>query len=351
MRITAFAPLVAAALAALGTAVRPATAADTRISEPFVHDNLAVYFVHGDSVAGPVPLSLQEGLAKGTVRVIETGSVNELQIENTGGEAVFVQAGDIVKGGKQDRVLTVSFLLPASSGRVPISSFCVEQGRWSARGGEDQRAFGSAQEAMPSKSALLALAAPEAQAGASAPANPAAQSAAETAWKQHRVWDEVAKTQRKLADSLNAAVAAPQSATSLQLTLENANLAKARADFVSALEAQGLNDGEIVGFVTAINGTISSANVYPSNALFRKMWRKQLAAAITEAIGDKSANPVAAPPAAIAKEFLSNAEAGKAQERASAAGARLETREAANAVYNEAKGADGNWVHKSYLAK
>jgi hypothetical protein len=349
MRIITFAPFVAAVVAAIGAAAPADAAADTRISGPYVHDNLAVYFVHGDSATGPVPLTLQEALAKGAVKVIETGQVNELQIENTGSEAVFVQAGDIVKGGKQDRVLTVSFLLPASSGRIPIASFCVEQGRWSARGREDHKAFASAQEAIPSKSALLAFAAPvpEARAGA----NTVAQGAADVALKQRRVWDEVAETQRKLAGSLNAGVAAPQSATSLQLTLENDKLAKARADFTAVLEAQGLKDDDVLGFVAAINGTISSANIYPSNALFRKMWRKQLAAAITEAIGDRSPNAAAAPPATAAQEFLSNAEKGKAQERSSAAGTRLETREAGNALYNEAKSVDGSWVHKNYLAK
>ena len=107
------------------------------------------------------------------MQVIETGRVNELQIENTGAEQVFIQAGDIVKGGKQDRVLTVSFLLPANSGRLPIASFCVEQGRWSARGKEDQAKFSSAGEAMPSRSALLAMAAPPPEAKAEA-ARPAA---------------------------------------------------------------------------------------------------------------------------------------------------------------------------------
>src|SRR6185436_19044199 len=112
MQIVAF---TAASLAALGIAfIAPRAAwADSApvISGPYVHENLAVYFVHGASAPGPVPLTLQEALAKGSVQVIETGRVNELEIENTGAEQVFIQAGDIVKGGKQDRVLTVSFML------------------------------------------------------------------------------------------------------------------------------------------------------------------------------------------------------------------------------------------------
>ena len=156
-----FAPLALAAFAACGAGGGPALAeTDQRLSGPHVHQNLAVYFIHGASAAGAVPLTLDEALAKGRVQVIETGQVNELKIENTGDEEVFVQAGDIVKGGRQDRVLMVSLLLPPHSGAVPISSFCVEAGRWSGRAGEDATRFTSAAEAMPSRKALLAMAAP-----------------------------------------------------------------------------------------------------------------------------------------------------------------------------------------------
>ena len=59
--------------------------------------------------------------------VYETGTVGELQIENLGDLDVFIQAGDILKGGRQDRVIGVDFILGKRSGRVSIPSFCVEQ--------------------------------------------------------------------------------------------------------------------------------------------------------------------------------------------------------------------------------
>ena len=68
---------------------------------------------------GPVPLTLDEALGNGSVKVVETGEVNELKIENTGGEPVFIQSGDIVKGGRQDRTLTTSLILPPHSGEIP----------------------------------------------------------------------------------------------------------------------------------------------------------------------------------------------------------------------------------------
>ena len=367
MRSISLTPL-AVALAMAGTA-GGATLADEsmRVSGPFVHDNLAIYLVHGKSVEGPVPLTLQEAVAKGQVQVSETGRVNELEIENSGSQPVFIQAGDIVKGGRQDRVLTVSFLLPANSGRLPIASYCVEQGRWSARGSEDQKRFSSAGEAMPSRSALLAMAAPpppkerpQPEAGVNPPSATAALSQRvarevdEVANKQRQVWDSVASTQRKLSQGLNAPVASPQSASSLQLALENEKLKGAQTAFVGALQPVGEKEADVVGYVVAINGRMSSANLYPSNALFRKMWGKQLAAVVTEAIGEAGgSSPAQTPPPAqaAATQFLADAEKGKSYQRPVAAGTLQEIRDADKFLYNEARAADGQWIHRNYLAK
>jgi hypothetical protein len=360
-----FAPLAVAALAACGAGGGPALAetgheTGQRLSGPHVHLNLAVYFIHGGSAAGPVPLTLDEALLKGKVQVIETGQVNELRIENAGEEEVFIQAGDIVKGGRQDRVLMVSLLLKPRSGPVPISSFCVEAGRWSGRAGEDATRFTSAAEAMPSRKALLAMAAPPPPKASMPPGLPAqgkpAQSSlgSSTGGRQQAVWDSVAKTQEKLATSLGTGVKAPQSATSLQLSLENAKLKDARASYVAAIEQAGLKDGDVVGFVAAINGKAVSANVYPSNGLFRKVWARQLAAVVTEAIGEKARSAgteTPAPPVGAAKAFLAEAERGKAEERATTADMEQETRDGEKALYNEARAPGGRWVHKNYLAK
>ncbi len=80
---------------------------------------------------------------KHLVRVDETRNVSELKIENLSGDLhVFIQAGDIVKGGQQDRTLITDLVLPPKSPQ-PIGSFCVEQGRWSRRVGESAAAFPS----------------------------------------------------------------------------------------------------------------------------------------------------------------------------------------------------------------
>jgi hypothetical protein len=335
-------PLAAsAAMLAFGFAANASTPEAYRVSGPFVHENLAIYFVHGKRGEGPVPLTLEEALQKGAVRVHETSNVNQLEIENLAGEEVFVQVGDIVKGGKQDRVLTVSLALPPRSGRVPIASFCVEQGRWTARGAESAEQFSSSPSAMPSRTAKIAI-----------HGLPAADPRLESvATRQGEVWRSVAETQNRLSANLAAPVAAMQSRTSLQLSLENEKLAAARAAYIKALSVAGEGETDIVGFAFAVNGKVNSADVYPSNGLFRKMWQKLLAASATEAIGEKNGTPGTPPDQKAVLAFLDAAQAGKASVKDVGGRVRLETREAPAALYYEAARPDGVWMHRNYLAR
>ena len=361
---------VSAAAFGLGAA-RPAIATGvTKLSGPYVHDNLAVYFIHGPSTSGAVPLTLAEALAKGAVKVRETGSVNNLEIENTGDGDVFIQAGDIVKGGQQDRVLTVSMILPGKSGKVPIGSFCVEQGRWSKRGAEDVKQFASAAEALPSREAKLAMKAPAKP--APEPSNSAGQPAGivrqrtlgldqgrdDTSKRQAEMWAAVGSVQGKLSARLGAPVASAQSSSSLQLSLENEKLKKTRAAYISEIEGKA-SESDIIGYVFAVNGKINSADQYPSNGLFKKMWPKLIAASATEALGevakastsDSPLSVAATPSTADVEAFLAGAETGKPEEKPLGTLAKQELRDTDKALYVEARKADGAWVHRNYLAK
>ena len=329
LTILFFASMFAPFLANAGRSAPPD--ADARsIADPIAHENLAIYFIKGPSEAGPVPLTLDEALEKGSVTVHETQQVSELEIENTGDEAVMVHAGDIVKGGQQDRVLTVTILVPPKSGRMPISSYCVERGRWSARGGEDVTAFASGKAFMPSLEGKRAMRMAQKETSSTAGvANSAAETSAATSPyvtagevprnaaapgsdAQGEVWRNVARMQSALGANLEADVAATASPTSLQLALENEKLAKARAAYIDALKPKGESEAEVIGLVIAVNGELRSADIYPSNVLFRKFWAKHLDAAATEAIARRAdAKAAADPTKADVEAFLKDAESGK----------------------------------------
>src|SRR5256714_11978714 len=115
-----------------------------KLEGPFTQGNLTVFLIHGqDKIKGQTFLTLQEALVQRKVIVRETREVNQLSIENVSREEVYVQSGDIVKGGQQDRMMAVDLILPPRSCRIPISAFCVENGRWSKRGTEEVTVFNS----------------------------------------------------------------------------------------------------------------------------------------------------------------------------------------------------------------
>ncbi|MBI2715578.1 MAG: hypothetical protein HYX37_14180 [Rhizobiales bacterium] len=346
MRLSALAATcVAVSLLFAGAAGAAPNSEPVRLTGPVSHDNLAIYFVHGVSKTGPVPLTLAEAMAQRVVQVRETGNVNSLEIENLGDQDVFVQAGDIVKGGQQDRTLTVSLLLPPKSGRIPIASFCVEHGRWSARAGEDVRTFSTSAATVSSREMKLAMQAP-------LPASPTTGSGAmDTGDRQQKVWDGIRHEQQKLSAATGANVSAPASATSLQLALENKKLAEVRNVYVAALKPAGEQGDDIVGYVFAVNGKINSAEIYASNGLFRKMWPKMLDASATEAIGQKHERKDEVPAVDAVMAFLAGVDGGRASEKPLNFGVQRVTRETAKAVMFETAPAAAPWVHRSYLAK
>ena len=382
MTLRPYLPLLAVSLAMMPLFARAVLAEpEPQVSAPVQHDNIAVYFLRGVSAPGVVPDTLQEALARGTVEVHETGNVRELKIENKGDTPVFVQFGDIVKGGQQDRVLTVSLLLQPKSGVVPIGAYCVEQGRWAARGAEDVRRFALSESIMPSREAKIAMAKPQAAPRAALGAQgvpPPAQRRQEIGEisrdinrltrdlereqqrrnlpgngdSQGDVWRSVGLVQQQLTANLAAPVASEKSHTSLQLSLEHEKLKAAQTAYLGAIEPPGLNDNEIIGVVIAVNGRVSSADVYPSNGLFRKMWPKLARAAATEALAAKTVTDAGpAPDVAVIAAFLKAAETGEKTERELGGLARLETRDGDKALRIDTRGATGQVLHRNYLAK
>jgi ARG and Rhodanese-Phosphatase-superfamily-associated Protein domain len=104
-----------------------------RIGERRTYGGLTVFWLHG--VRGPTPLAirtLDEARTRGELLVTErvNASVSELTIENRGAVHVLVLAGEILLGGKQNRIVLEDVLVPPRSGPLTLPVYCVEQGRW-----------------------------------------------------------------------------------------------------------------------------------------------------------------------------------------------------------------------------
>lgn len=307
---------------------------DYRVSEPYSYKNLTIFLIHGkDEAKKDNILTLQEAMDKKLFVVYETGEVNSLEVENLSKEFdVFIQSGDIVKGGKQDRILAVSIIIPARSGRVAIDSFCVESGRWTKRGGEDNTKFASSNERIVTKELKIA---------------------ANASRSQQEVWNQVSDAQARLAKNVGGSVADGRSSSSLQLSLENKQVAANVDDYIRNLGNVINGKSDVIGYSFAINGKINSADVYVSNALFKKLWMKMLKASATEAVAEQRGVRLADPvkPTAV-KTFMNDADKAASKDRKLNAGATLRTREDKENVMFEARDEKAKVVvHRSYIKK
>ena len=310
------------------------SASDYRISGPYTHKNLTIFLVHGkEPMPGKNFLTLQEALAQKKVIVYETKDVNELAIRNLSNQDVYVQAGDVVRGGEQDRMISVDFIVPPKSRRIPIAAFCVESGRWNKRGNEAAASFGSSENAVATKELKLA---------------------AKSANSQQAVWEKVKVAQEKLTANLTVAVADAASPSSYELAVENSKVKETTADYVNALSGILKNKSDVIGYVFAINGHVNSADVYASRSLFVKLWPKLLKASAVEAIAEMNQ---AAAPKPVASEtvqtFLADSERAAASGKPVTNRVKLVTREDDKNIFFETqdRAEKDAWVHRNYIRK
>lgn len=220
-------------------------------------------------IKGEAYTILSTAMESKTVIVNETGSVNELSIDNNGPNYIFIHSGDIVKGGKQDRTIAYDVIVPPYTKNQALASFCVEEGRWQQRENETVSSFGSNTKMVSSRDLKLA---------------------AKYEKDQGKVWNKVAEQKRYLNDKLSkknghvVEVANSVSNTSLQLTLESKALEKEKKAFHSVL-SEAIHTPNAVGYAYAINGEIHGVERYNNNALFTALWEKLLESIIVEAIG------------------------------------------------------------------
>src|SRR3974377_2459868 len=149
MHVTILAQIAFVSLAAVF--VSAGTAHEYKVLPPLTRGNLSLFPIVGGTEANTARLlTLDEGLRSGAVVVTEAGSlqglirrgthyphtsgpeVTRLVLVNSSDRPLFLLAGEVVTGGKQDRVIGVDRIVPPKSEPVDLSVFCVEPGRWGA---------------------------------------------------------------------------------------------------------------------------------------------------------------------------------------------------------------------------
>ena len=261
-----------------------ATGSGYRVLEPIRHGNLTVFpVVAAKSHDTAEFLTLDEGLKSGEVVVTESGGgpglvrrsrplqhdgaqVNQLVLVNNSKRPLILLAGEIVTGGKQDRIIGKDRLIPAESDPIDLGVFCVEPGRWTGPTTKFNAFVGGM-------------------------AQPAVRAKAMDDKDQAKVWSEVRSSQAAMA----AAVPAPAreaigGTTSYAQVMQNDEV-KHRVDQVAAPIERGyqsliqqLRQKDAVGVVVAVNGQLIWADIFASNSLLDKYWPKLIRSYATEAV-------------------------------------------------------------------
>ncbi len=261
---------------------------------PIRSGNLTVFPVAGSKSYDTVEfLTLDEGLRSGDVIVTEAGQtrglirhrpgdaavihpvrgaeVNQLVLVNNSKRPLLLLAGEIVTGGKQDRVIGKDRIVPAESDPIDLSVFCVEPGRWVAANGKSDFSGGRA--------GLNTLAALGVRGSAMAAKN------------QQQVWDNVDKSKQAMATNLPAPAAAEvNSTTSYARVMDNKEVQQKVDSVAEPIERnyesviRQLRDKNAVGIVVAVNGEIVWADIFASTQLLQKYWPKLVRSYATEAV-------------------------------------------------------------------
>lgn len=271
-------------------------------------------------------VTLADGLAAGTVQVTEKdgGDVPRLSVENRGKVPVFLAAGDVVTGGRQDRVVVADVVVaPGHTEAVAVN--CVEHGRWS--GGQSFGYGGKAEYGL--------------------------KETVQVAKDQSRTWEKVAELngakQRELAaQGVSEAELAPSTGT-YRASLEADEVRQAAQPF-EAVVTRALTGDRVVGLVVALDGQVVGSELFGSPTLLQRS-REAIARSVALDAVSLRAGSVAPPPDAAAAAFLADAVSSKPTATAAApVGVQLETLGYTTQGY-DLREDDGDLVHKTTYRK
>lgn len=293
---------------------QPKPEGDWRILDPVAYQNISVFPV----VASYGPdttafLTLEEGLATGEVLVRERGSqemvrgrdgrpvyipqttgasVNQLVLVSRSKRPLLLLAGELVSGGKQDRIIGKDRIVPVGAPPLPLDVFCVEHGRWT----------GSAQFA-----------------AAQTIVHPSVRERAVVDQEQTEVWSAVRSgtTTQAYAGApapmiserrLQSAIAGNAHTEAYEKIYQSSTIGVSIDDFVAEVERRfgrataGLKGERVLGVVVAYGGDVAWSDIFASGDLFDRYWHKLLRSYAVEALARSTVRAAAS--REDASEFL-----------------------------------------------
>lgn len=287
-----------------------------QVGKPVTHGIMAVY-----PIIRKVPskigayLTLDEATDQKLVVIKEEGSGNvpAVIVSNKGKLPVFISAGEVIIGGKQDRMVAYDVIIEAGK-EMTIEVRCVEQGRWHS----DNYEFESGKSSGGVKTRVAVQFA-----------------------QQGDVWNAVAKQNDKLSvrpasGTYNAALSKPS--------------VKKEADEYGKVILPSLNDRNCVGMVVVMNGKIQAIEIFGNPGMFAKLKEKLLKSYVMDTIGEKD-EKAALPGKDVILKFYADAMKVPEKNLKKYEMNANQCRETDASYMNESKDSSGYMQHKVLLKK
>lgn len=301
-----------------------------RVLSPIESGDLTIFPVvraANSKATGWQYLTLDEGLSSGEVVVTEAGrvrglvrnrhpgvwhgpvsgdQVNQLVLVNNSSRPLILLAGEIVTGGKQDRVIAKDRIVSPQSDPIDLSVFCIEPGRWVATSEQ----FGIAGKP-----------------AASFMAQPMVRKEAMVARDQQEVWNAVGGA----IGGMTAAAPTPSSSQSSNVTIDGPVMNRSTTSYAKTMQQAAveqkvdeagqkllqsreqilarLRQEHAVGVIAAVRGEIIWADIFADSEMLSKYWTKLIRSYAAEVLtSHEQANSPAT--VADAQHFLNTASSG-----------------------------------------
>lgn len=238
-----------------------------RANDSFVkaHNNLGKY------------VTLEQALKNGKIEVTETGSssnsgtVNELYVKNVSSDTIMILSGEVVQGGKQDRMIAQDVILYPRQERRKVNVYCVEHGRWQPKAdGKNFKEYYSVSSNEVRKAGTVSK-------------------------NQQEVWEKVADaTSKNSAPSSTGTLAALKSSGTY-----TADLKKYSDHFEKVL----ITEKDVIGFVAVSGDRILGCDMFATHAMFTDHYAGLINSYATEAI--TSGKPATVQTEEVSKYLLS----------------------------------------------
>lgn len=245
---------------------------NVQIGSPQTYKDMTIYPIVAGNPKGEKMLLLDDSIKDNIIEITEkgsSGSVNSLDLQkNESKSPVFMMAGEIVKGAKQDRIIGHDIILDKDSKKYTISVYCVEQGRWVKHSEKFE---------------------PSGVVGTNALRSAVAQSKSQSA-----IWNEVA--------TKNKSMGAVSDTSNYRASYETKAYKEEGAAYVSHFLSLAEKNPKMVGVIVKINDKVTNMDVFGDHDIFKGLWPKLLKAYSQDAVDESSIKSL--PKTATPQEFM-----------------------------------------------